>query len=204
MQHRQRQSARFFARLFSFLAYRKKARYNRILPLSEYVVDRWQKAQQCGFGGNSSCYDSVYIFGDVKVGEHTFIGPFCILDGSGGLAIGSHCSISAGVHIYTHNSVKWAISQGQETYDYAPVVIEDGCYIGPNTIIAQGVRIGTGAVVGACSFVNHDVAPHSKVAGIPARTIGETMQTANNKMGGGGQHKLDSMFPCPLWHKGVA
>ena len=44
----------FFARLFSFLAYRKKVRYNRVLALSEYLTDRWQKAQQCGFGGNSS------------------------------------------------------------------------------------------------------------------------------------------------------
>ncbi|MDE7317144.1 MAG: acyltransferase [Helicobacter sp.] len=199
MHHWQHQNVRFFARLFSFLAYRKKVRYNRVLPLSEYLTDRWQKAQQCGFGGNSSCYDSVYIFGDVKVGDNTFIGPFCILDGSGGLAIGSYCSISAGVQIYTHNSVKWAISQGRESYDYAPVVIEDGCYIGPNTIIAQGVRIGTGAVVGACSFVNHNVAAHAKVAGVPARTIGETTQTANNKFGGGGHHTLVPPSPARLW-----
>ncbi len=195
MRHWKHQNVRFFARLFSFLAHRKKVRYNRVLPLSEYLIDRWQKAQQCGFGDNSSCYDSVYIFGDVKIGDNTFIGPFCILDGSGGLAIGSHCSISAGVQIYTHNSVKWAISQGRESYDYAPVVIEDGCYIGPNTIIAQGVRIGEGAVIGACSFVNRNVDPHTKVAGVPCKKIGEIMQTSKKTWGGGNTTRFHAPLP---------
>src|SRR5262245_48320875 len=84
------------------------SRWRRTLPFGDYVVDRWEKARALGFGEQSSVYDSVLVFGDVVVGARTWIGPFVILDGSGGLTIGSNCSISAGVQIYTHDSVRWA------------------------------------------------------------------------------------------------
>ena len=41
------------------------------------------------------------ISGEPKIGKDTWIGYFCLIDGSGGLEIGEHCSISSGVHIYT-------------------------------------------------------------------------------------------------------
>ncbi len=59
-------------------------------------------------------YDNVLVLGDVRVGRNTWIGPGCILDGSGGgLRIGDWCSISAGVQIYTHNTVNRSISLGK-------------------------------------------------------------------------------------------
>lgn len=64
------------------------ARYDRTLPLADYVVDRWDKARELGFGEGTSIYDSSLVLGDVQVGRHTWIGPFTVLDGSGGLAIG--------------------------------------------------------------------------------------------------------------------
>lgn len=175
---------------FSYLRNDKKLKYNRVLPLNEYLNDRWKKAKYLQWGNGSNCYDSAYIFGDVQVGENTFVGPFCILDGGGGLKIGKFCSIAAGVQIYTHHSVKWANSGGKESLQYAPVVIEDYCYIGPNSVISMGVTIGKGAIVGACSFVNKNVPPYTKVAGCPARiistNIGENMKDINPLMRGGG------------------
>lgn len=44
-------------------------------------------------------------------------------------------------------------------------------WIGRNSIIKEGVEIGTGAVVGAGSFVNKNVAPYSIVVGSPARLL---------------------------------
>jgi hypothetical protein len=35
-----------------------------------------------------------------------------ILDGRGGLLIGDYVSISAGVQIYTHDTVEWSTSLG--------------------------------------------------------------------------------------------
>lgn len=143
--------------------------WNRSLPFADYIVDRWQKARALGFCEGSSIYDSALVLGNVKVGRNTWIGPFTVLDGSGGLSIGDNCSISAGVQIYTHDTVAWATSGGTEPVDRSPVTIGCRCYIGPNVIISKGVSIGDGCVVGANSFVNADVPSGMKAWGTPAR-----------------------------------
>ncbi len=149
-----------------------RQKYNRVLPVTELLTDRWEKASYLGFGKGTSIYDSSLVFGEVTVGEETWVGPHTILDGSGGLTIGSYCSISAGVQIYTHDTVNWATSGGNAKYEYAPTHIGDRCYIGPNTIIAKGVTLKNGTVVGANSFVNQSFEEGVKIAGSPARIIG--------------------------------
>lgn len=144
-------------------------RHNRSLPLADYIVDRWEKARELGFGEGTSVYDGALILGDVSVGKNTWIGPWVVLDGSGGLSIGSNCSISAGVQIYSHDSIQWALSGGAVKYEYAPTSIGDNCYIGPNTVISNGVHIGNGCLIGACSLVLDDIPDDAKAFGTPCR-----------------------------------
>jgi acetyltransferase-like isoleucine patch superfamily enzyme len=147
-------------------------RFNRTLPLADYIVDRWEKARELGFGEGSSIYDSSLVVGDVRVGEHTWIGPFTLLDGSGGgLEIGSNCSISAGVQIYTHDTVERTLSGGKAPIVTAPTRIGSNCYIGPNTVIAKGVTIGDGVTIGANSLVLRDISAGSKAFGTPCRVV---------------------------------
>jgi acetyltransferase-like isoleucine patch superfamily enzyme len=146
-----------------------RAHWNRSLPFAEHITDRWERARRLGFGDGASIYDSALVFGEVLVGANTWIGPFTILDGSGGLEIGSNCSISAGVQIYSHDTVQWAVSGGRVDPQRSPVRIGDNCYIGPNVVITRGVCIGTGCVIGANSLVNRDVPDHRRAWGTPAR-----------------------------------
>jgi len=146
-------------------------RWKRTLPFGDYVVDRWKKAQALGFGEGTSIYDSALVFGDVRVGARTWIGPFVILDGSGGLTIGSNCSISAGVQIYSHDSVRWATSGGEMPYEYAKTTIGDNCYVGPNTVIAKGISIGDRCVIGANSLVLQAIPAGSRASGNPCKTF---------------------------------
>jgi len=146
-------------------------RWNRSLPFADYIVDRWEKAKALGFGEGTSIYDSALVLGDVKVGRNTWIGPFTVLDGSGGLLIGDNCSISAGVQIYTHDTVQWATSGGTIPPMRSSVHIGSNCYIGPNAIISRGVEVGEGCVIGANSLVNRDVPAGMKAWGTPARII---------------------------------
>ena len=157
--------------IYNTLRLDKKTKFQRVLPFGDYFVDRWEKAKYLGFGKGTSIYDNVVVIGDVKVGKNTWIGPNVVLDGSGGLEIGSNCSISAGVQIYSHDSVDWAISGGEELYNYGKTVIEDNCYIGPNSIIQKGVTIKKAAIVGANSLVNKNVPSLSKAVGNPIRIL---------------------------------
>jgi acetyltransferase-like isoleucine patch superfamily enzyme len=152
-----------------------RTRYSRSLPIQDAFDDRWERAQKLGFGEGASIYNSAVVFGDVKVGAKTWIGPYVVLDGSGGVSIGSTCSISCGVHIYSHDTVEWALSGGKQPYRHKPVVIGDCCYIGSQTVIAAGVSIGANCVISANSLVKDDVPSRTIVGGIPARRIGEVV-----------------------------
>jgi acetyltransferase-like isoleucine patch superfamily enzyme len=156
------------------------AKFKRTLPFADYIVDRWEKAAALGFGEGASIYDSAVVFGNVKVGAKTWIGPFVILDGTGDLEIGANCSISAGVQIYSHDSVQWAITGGANSYDYAATRIGNNCYIGPNTIVAKGVSIGDQCMIGANSLVISDIPSGSKAFGSPCRIVEQLARATDN------------------------
>ena len=149
-----------------------RSRFQRDLPLEELLGDQWERARSLGFGERSSIYASAYVYGEVAVGDGTWIGPWVLLDGSGGLVIGSGCDISAGVQIYTHDTVERVLSEGRREVAHAPVAIEDHCHIGAGAVLLRGVTIGHHSVVGAAALVNRDVPPLTIVAGVPARPIG--------------------------------
>lgn len=114
-----------------------------------------------------------WITGDPSIGTGTWIGAFTIIDGSGGLTIGSGVDVSSGVHIYTHSSARRCVS-GREysAVDRSPVAIGDFVFIGANSTILMGVTIGERSVIAAGSVVTKDVPPRAIVAGVPAQIIG--------------------------------
>jgi acetyltransferase-like isoleucine patch superfamily enzyme len=170
-------AAEAIARVLKELRDNTRAKFSRVLPVGDYLSDRWEKAQYLGFGEGTSIYDSSLVIGDVRVGCHTWIGPFTLLDGSGGLEIGDFCSVSAGVQLYTHDTVRWAVSGGVERATRRATRVGSRCYLGPNTVVAKGVTIGEGSVIGAGSLVLHDIPAGSRAYGTPCRVVGRVEVT---------------------------
>lgn len=146
--------------------------YDRSLPSNEYMNDRWIRSKKLGFGINSTIYDNSYVYGDVRVGKETWIGPNTIIDGTGKLLIGNYCTISAGVHIYTHDNLKATLTSKKKKIERSQVEIGNNVYVGPKSIISKGVRIGSNCVVAAGSFVNKSFENNSIIGGVPAKKIG--------------------------------
>lgn len=133
------------------------------------------------------CYVGRYVEicpgGRITIGTDTSIQDRCILLGN--VAIGRHCLLSLNVLLSSgrHNFAidpAWLIRDQDRRVSQdshlsalrnAPVVIEDDCWLGINTVVTPGVTVGKGAVVGANAVVVDDVEPYTVVGGIPARTI---------------------------------
>ncbi|HEU5111648.1 MAG TPA: DapH/DapD/GlmU-related protein [Micromonosporaceae bacterium] len=114
-----------------------------------------------------------WISGDPEIGPGTWIGAFTVIDGSGGLVIGSGCDVSSGVHIYTHSSMRRCVSgRDYPVVDRAPVRIGDRVFLGANAVVMMGVTIGDEAVVAAGAVVTKDVPSRTVVAGVPAVPVG--------------------------------
>ena len=131
-----------------------KFSYNRVNPFVEDITN-WKERGEYLFGKNKNItvYNTCTVVGNVKVGENTWIGPYIIDGGKCGIEIGSNCSISSGVNIIGHDTVKWALSGGKLPYQYGEVKIGNNCFIGTNAIITKGVTIGNHSVVGANAVV---------------------------------------------------
>jgi len=98
----------------------------------------------------------------LTLGNRTDIGAYTYINAKYGVTledfvqIGSHCSI-------------YSLSTIDEKQ--GPVVMKRNCRIGSHSVIMPGITIGEDAVIGAFSFVNHDVPAGETWGGVPARFI---------------------------------
>jgi acetyltransferase-like isoleucine patch superfamily enzyme len=144
-------------------------KHRRKVSVGDLLTDRWETAKRLGFGEGSSCYDNVLVLGSVTVGRDCWIGPNVVLDGSGGLTIGDNVDVSAGVQIYSHDTVARVRSGGVEPMAYAATHIGSRVYIGPQTVIQKGVTIGDDVTIGAMSLVTRDIPSGTRAWGVPAK-----------------------------------
>ncbi len=104
----------------------------------------------------------------LRVGEGTWIGFYCLIDSQlASLRIGKWCDISSGAHIYTHSTHLRCTERGKKII--GPVTIGDHVFIGANSVILPGTKIGHHSLVGALSVVKGEFPPHSLIVGAPAK-----------------------------------
>lgn len=120
----------------------------------------------------------------LSVGKYTYINKNCFID-KNTIKIGRFCSIAYNCRIglgghpmdwvsthsftykpkygFTKNNLTFKAENNQET------IIGNDVWIGANSTILAGVKIGDGAIIGAHSLVTRDVEPYSIVFGTPAK-----------------------------------
>lgn len=106
-------------------------------------------------------------------GNNVFIGRSCEFNVRKRLVIGNHCLIASGVKMIDHDhGTKLGMLMREQEGVEIPIEIGDDVWIGVNSIILKGVRIGSRAIVGAGSVVTKSI-PHDEIwAGVPARRLG--------------------------------
>jgi len=141
--------------------------------LSKFRVMYYNKIG-CVIHKNVAISPNVRIRGRFEIGEGSSIAQNCSISGECvGVFVGKNVMIAPNVVIVTfnHGFESLEIDMAKQINTVATVIIEDNVWIGANCSIAKGVKIGTGAIIGANSFVNKDVMPYSIMGGVPAKLI---------------------------------
>lgn len=106
-----------------------------------------------GFGISGS---TLYAFDSIKIGKNATIGANCkIIDND----------------FHPLDAEKRNLGLNEEYTKRKPVVIGDNCFIGMNSIILKGTKIGNNVVVGAGSVVSGTFPDNCIIAGNPAKVI---------------------------------
>lgn len=98
--------------------------------------------------------------GEISIGERCFFNHYCsICSINGSIKIGNDCLIGENVKIYDNNHrfrVPY-ISIKEQGFTSSEIVIGDNCWIGSNSVILKGAKIGNNCVIGAGCIVADDI-----------------------------------------------
>lgn len=123
--------------------------------------------------------------GEIEIGNDCFIGPESRIWSAKKIVIGNRVLISHNVNIHDNNSHPIDAKLRHEDFVHilnkglqpinnlneAEITIGDDVWIGFNSIILKGVKIGKCAIIGAGTIITKDVPDYAVVAGNPARII---------------------------------
>lgn len=105
---------------------------------------------------------------ELSIGRGCYINRNVIFDNSAPINIGNNVYIAMGVHFITE-SHHIGTCHRRAGVNYAEAItIEDGCWIGADSIILPGVTVKCGTIIGGESVVTHDTDANSLYCGNPA------------------------------------
>lgn len=106
----------------------------------------------------------------VEVGNNVFISSSAWIDTARGkVIIEDGVKVTRGCIVLSHDHSAWLLNDGKGVEKIT--VIQEGAFIGVNSVILPGVNVGKGAIVGAGCIVSKDVEPYSVVITQDLRAI---------------------------------
>ncbi|WP_417204639.1 acyltransferase [Acetoanaerobium sticklandii] len=123
--------------------------------IGERVTIETTGDSKISLGRNTSIQNGCHLFGNIEMGENILLGP--------------NVFISSGTHVFKEEPLL-PIKEQDKKYNNngkfdKKVTIEDDVWIGTNVFIAQGIKVNKGAIIGANSVINKDIAEYDIVVG---------------------------------------
>ena len=114
--------------------------------------------------------------GDIEIGPGCVVNSGCVLYTGNGIRIGANvliaanCTLAPADHEFVDRN-RLIREQGFRP-GRGGIVIGDDVWIGANSVLLDGARIGTGTVIGAASLVRGALPAYCTAIGAPARVRG--------------------------------
>ncbi|MEG1620097.1 MAG: acyltransferase, partial [Eubacterium sp.] len=106
----------------------------------------------------------VYFYGKPNLSTE----PWCI-------TLGDNVHITNNVQFLTHDGGTLILRKNEPDLEITkPIVVGNDVYIGVNSVILPGVKIGNNCIIAAGAVVTKDIPDNSVYGGIPARFIKTT------------------------------
>lgn len=128
---------------------------------------------------------------EIDLGNHVWIGHYCLVDGTGSVSIGEGVQISSHSAIYSHSSQDAIRLLGRNFikikamerpgYKLKPVKIGVYTFVGTSCVILPGTTIGKGCLIGAGSLVSGNIPDYAIAVGNPVEIIGDTRERDKNR-----------------------
>ena len=108
---------------------------------------------------------------NIEIGNNCLLNYNCTIIDVGRVKLGDFCLIGPNVAIYTAGHPIHPVPRNCNFTYGVDVTIGDNVWIGGNTVICPGVKIGSNSVIGAGSVVTGDIPAWTVAAGNPCRVI---------------------------------
>jgi maltose O-acetyltransferase len=108
---------------------------------------------------------------DIVIGDNSGLGINCVVRKA---IIGDNVMMGPDVFFVTRNHRFESLERPMIEQGFAekgPTIIGDDVWIGARAIILPGIRVGSGAIIGAGAVVTKDVPDYAIIAGNPARLV---------------------------------
>lgn len=133
------------------------------------------------------------------IGDHVFVGPFNLIDASGGLTVGEGAQITSHCAVLTHSSHQALRIAGRRywgdadppAFRRASTSIGAYSFLGAHSVVMPGSAIGRGVIVRAFSYVDGAVPDFAIVAGTPAVVVGDTRGADDDWLAEHPEHRAD-------------
>lgn len=147
--------------------------FNRSKREEYYLRDKIMREVFGSVGDNSMVEQPILIdYGaHIHIGDNFYANYDCIFMDAAEIRIGNDVLIGPRVSLLTTSHPVGAKAR-RSGLEYAlPITIEDDVWIGGNTTVLPGVRIGKASIIGAGSVVTGDIPSGVMAAGNPCRVL---------------------------------
>ena len=148
-------------------------RYNDTFP-GQLEQRRDILRQLLGTVGDECCIEPTFrcdYGSQITIGDCFYANYDCIFLDVAPITIGSHVLLGPRVCLYTAGHPIAAEVRDTGLEFGSPITIGDSVWLGGNTVVCPGVRIGSGSVIAAGSVVTRDMPPGVIAGGNPCRVL---------------------------------